>query len=291
MFSAFPCDVEKGQPALRENRQDSESRTPRAEFGSYLREFRELADMRQKDLAARLDWSVSKISMVERGDRGADEDFVRRADAVLGAGGELLARWREIIEYGLRRPVYLAQLAEVEQRADTLRYWQPIIIPGMLQTPEYARAVFQGKPHTAPEEVEQNVAARLERQRLLEREDRPAIWAILDELALIRPIGNETVMAGQMAHLVELDERPGINIRVLPRDSWLTTGLQGAFILASGPGMPDTAYLEAVTLGQITADGGRVRDVRSRYEMLHNEALSRRASVQLIREIAETWTK
>jgi hypothetical protein len=166
-----------------------------------------------------------------------------------------------------------------------------MIVPGMLQTPAYARAVFCGKPATTPEDVEQNVAARLERQRVLQRDNGPRIWVILDEVVLLRPVGSEAVMADQMAHLATLDEHPRINVRVLPRNSWLTTGLQGAFVLASGPGMPDTAYIESITLSQITADGGRIREIKSRYEMLHNEALPRRASLQLIREMAEQWTR
>lgn len=275
---------------MQNNDQEPALRTPRAEFGVHLREYRIMAGMRQNELAAVLGWSVSKISMVERGERRAAEDFARAADTALGANGGLLTRWRETMEHASRWPVWLAQLAEIEQQADTLRVWQPMIVPGMLQTPDYARAIFQGKPATTAEEVEQNVTARLERQHALRREGGPTIWAILDEGALTRPIGSETVMADQMVHLAELDERPGINVRILPRDSWLTTGLQGAFILAGGPGIPDTAYLEAVTIGQITADSGRVREVKSRYEMLHNEALPRRASLQLIREMAEKWT-
>ncbi|MEV4018958.1 helix-turn-helix transcriptional regulator [Nonomuraea angiospora] len=265
-------------------------KAPRAEFGVYLREYRKMAGKRQKELAIMLGWSISKISMVERGERPADEDFARAADAALGAGGELLGRWRETVEHASRWPVWLAQLAEIEQQADVLRLWQPMIVPGMLQTPEYARAVFRGKPATTPEDVEQNLTARLERQRVLQRGNGPTIWAILDEVVLIRPVGSEAVMADQMAHLASLDEHPRINVRVLPRTSWLTTGLQGAFVLASGPGMPDTAYIESITLSQITADGGRVREIKSRYEMLHNEALPRRASLQLIREMAEQWT-
>ncbi|MFG1709490.1 helix-turn-helix domain-containing protein [Nonomuraea sp. M3C6] len=265
-------------------------KAPRAEFGIHLREYRKAARKRQKELAAMLGWSVSKISMVERGERPADEDFARAADAALDADGGLLARWRETIEYSSRWPVWLARLAEIEQQADTLRLWQPLIVPGMLQTPEYARAIFRGKPATVPEEVEQNVAARMERQRVLHRDNGPTVWVILDEVVLGRPIGSEAVMAEQMAHLAALDEHPRINVRVLPRNSWLTTGLQGAFVLASGPEMPDMAYLESITLSQVTADSGRVREVKSRYETLHNEALPRWASLQLIGEMAEKWT-
>ncbi|MFI6316539.1 DUF5753 domain-containing protein [Nonomuraea sp. NPDC050556] len=178
---------------------------------------------------------------------------------------------------------------EIEQRSNMLRTWQPLIVPGMLQTPAYARAIFRGKPNTTAELVEQNVAARMDRQLVLRRENGPTLWAVLDEGVLTRPIGTEAVMAEQMTHLAALDDHPRVHIRILPHSSWLTTGLQGAFILASGPGMPDTAYLESITLSQITADADRVLETKSRYEMLHGDALSRRASLQLIEETAAQW--
>ncbi|MFF4625484.1 DUF5753 domain-containing protein [Nonomuraea jabiensis] len=187
-----------------------------------------------------LGWSVSKISMVERGERPADEDFAHTADAALGAGGGLLARWRETVEHASHWPAWLAQLAEIEQQADILRTWQPLIVPGLLQTQAYARAIFRGKPAITDEEVERNVAARMERQHVLYREVGPTLWATLDEGVLTRPTGSEAVMAEQMAQLAALDEHPRINVRVLPRNSWLTTGLQGACILAGWAG--DAGY-------------------------------------------------
>jgi hypothetical protein len=204
--------------------------------------------------------------------------------------GQTVACWRETVEHASRWPVWLAQLAEIEQQAGTLRTWQPLIVPGLLQTPEYARAIFSGKPGTTADEIERNVAARMERQRVVQREGGPTLWAILDEGVLTRPTGSEAVMAEQMTQLIALDEHPRVHVRVLPRNSWLTTGLQGAFILASGPGMPDMDYVESITMGQITAECGQVREVTLKYEMLHNEALPRRASLQLIREMAEKWT-
>ncbi|MET8867229.1 helix-turn-helix transcriptional regulator [Nonomuraea sp. NPDC004580] len=264
-------------------------KTPRTQFGCSLRECRISAGMRQKDLAAVLGWSVSKISMVERGERPADEDFARDADAALQADGALLALWRDTAHQAARWPVWLAQLVGIEQQAAMLRTWQPLIVPGMLQTPEYARAIFRGKPGTTPEVVEQNVADRMQRQDVLQRENGPTLWAVRDEGVLTRPIGAKAVMAEQMAHLLAFDDHPRVNVRILPRDSWLTTGLQGAFILLSGPRMPDMAYLESVTLSQITADADRVLETKSRYEMLHGDALSRRASLQLIEEIATQW--
>ncbi|MFI9552734.1 helix-turn-helix domain-containing protein [Nonomuraea endophytica] len=264
-------------------------KVPSVKFGTHLREYRIMAGKRQKQLAVMLGWSVSKISMIERGERRADEDFARAADTALAAGGGLLTRWRETIGQAGRFSIWLAQLVEIEQRADMLRAWEPLIVPGMLQTEQYARAIFRGRPEITPDVVEQSVAARLDRQRILEREKGPKLWVVLDEGVLTRPIGSEEIMAEQLAHLAGMDDHPRVHLRILPHNAWLTTGLQGAFMLAGGPAMPDTAYLESITLSQITADPSRVLDIKSRYEMLHGEALPRRASLQLIEEKAQRW--
>ncbi len=262
---------------------------PQEKFGISLRDYRNASGMRQRDLARALGWSVSKISMVERGERTASEDFARQADAALHAGGSLLAAWRETSEHAARWPTWLARLVEIEQQADMLRTWQPLIVPGLLQTESYARSIFRGKPGTTPDVVEGSVAARMDRQRFLGREDGPTLWVVLDEGVLSRPIESRAVMAEQVARLAELDDHPRVNIRVLPHESWLTTGLQGAFVLASGVKMPEMAYIESVTLSQITADAGRVLEIKSRFETLHGDALSRRASLQLIREREKQW--
>ncbi|NRQ30930.1 helix-turn-helix domain-containing protein [Nonomuraea sp. NN258] len=264
-------------------------KAPSVEFGVHLREYRIMAGKRQKELAVMLGWSVSKISMLERGERRADEEFARAADTALEAGGGLLTRWRETVEHAGRFSIWLAQLVEIEQRADMLRGWEPLIIPGMLQTEQYARAIFRGRPGITPDLVEQSVAARMDRQCILERENGPTLWVVLDEGVLTRPIGSEEVMAEQLAKLTAMDDHPRVHLHVLPHDAWLTTGLQGAFMLAGGPEMPDTAYIESITLSQITAEPSRVLDVKSRYEMLHGEALPRRASLQLIEEKAKRW--
>ncbi|WP_281367903.1 helix-turn-helix domain-containing protein [Nonomuraea typhae] len=265
-------------------------RSPRRKFGAYLREYRTAVDMRQKDLADALGWSLSKISMVERGERPADEEFARQADRALQAGGALLALWRETADSAARWPVWVARLVEIEQRADMLRVWQPLLVPGLLQTEEYARAVFRGKPGTTPDLVEKDVATRMERQSIIKAESGPILRVVLDEGVLTQPIGSEAVMAEQMAHLAAMDEHPRVNIHVLPRDSWVTTGLQGSFILASMSGMPDMAYIESITLSQITADAAYVLETKSRFEVLHGDALSRRASLQLIKEMERRWT-
>ncbi|MFB9965109.1 helix-turn-helix domain-containing protein [Sinosporangium siamense] len=273
----------------RDSEQESALVAPRVRFGTALRDLRKATGMRQRDLAATLGWSVSKVSMVERGERPADEEFVREADAALQADGQLVSAWQEASEHAARWPTWLAQWVEIERAAHTLRTWQPLIVPGLLQTEDYARAIFSGKPGITADMVEANVAARMERQHVLDREDGPMIWAVLDEGVLTRPIGSRAVMAGQMARLATLTGHPRVTVQILLQDSWLTTGLQGAFVLANGQSIPDMAYIESVTMSQITADPGRVMETRSRYDMIHGDAQPRRASLNLIRETERQW--
>ncbi|MEU4536379.1 helix-turn-helix transcriptional regulator [Streptosporangium sp. NPDC023825] len=263
---------------------------PDLKFGVILREHRKAAGMRQKDLADKLGWSISHVSMVERGERPAKEDFASSVDPALNAGGALLAAWRKAQEQAARLPLWFRRWVEIEQSADALRTWQPLIIPGLLQTVDYARALLGGKPGVNLDRVEASLAARIDRQHILGREDPPMLWVILDEGVLTRPVGDKAVMAGQMDHLLAMAERPRIVIRVLPRDSWNTTGLLGAFVIARGRDMPDMAYVESAAHGQVTGDPDDVTEITARYEMIHGEAQSQRASCDLIREARKQWT-
>ncbi|MEU7003066.1 helix-turn-helix transcriptional regulator [Nonomuraea sp. NPDC046570] len=277
--------------AVQGDEQESALVEPRLDFGAALREFRISAGIRQKDLGRSLGWSLSKISMIERGERTADEEFARGADRVLGADGALTAAWRDATMYAARLPAWFHRWVEVEQEAHTLRTWEPLIVPGLLQTEEYARAIFSGRPRNTSAQIEASVSARMERQLILDRENAPTLRVILDEGVLKRSLGSREVMAGQMTHLIAMAERPHVTVHVLPQDSWLSTGLLGAFTLASSPRMPDMAYAEAATQGQISADPDRVAEVTARFETLHGDALSQRASLDLIRETEQQWKK
>lgn len=246
--------------------------------------------MRQKDLAAILGWSVSQISMIERGERAAKEEFASKVDEVLNAGGALLSAWRKANEQATRLPTWFRRWVEIEQSADALRTWQPLIVPGLLQTADYARALLSGKPGVTHDRVETSLAARIDRQHILDREDPPMLWVVLDEGVLTRPVGNKAVMAGQMDHLLAMAERPRVTVQVLPRDSWNTTGLMGAFAIARGRNMPEMAYAESSVYAQVTGDPDEVAEITARYETIHGEAQTQRASSDLIRETRKQWT-
>jgi len=262
---------------------------PRADFGIRLREYREAANLRQRELGEQLFVSGSMVGMVERGERSANEEFVRKADEILDAEGALLAVWNSVSEQAARLPAWFLRWVEVERSARLLRTWQPLIVPGLLQTEEYARAILSAAPGATHEQVDAHVIARLERQAILSAKGGPMLRVILDEGVLLRPLGSEAVMARQMAHLLTAGERLNISVHVIPMISLSAAGLQGAFTLAEGPLIPPMAYLEATTLGHTTSDPTLVASTEARFDAINAEALPATASNDLIRKAAHQW--
>jgi len=259
------------------------------DFGATLNAYRRAAGIRQRDLGNMLGWSHSLISMIERGERAASEDFARKADTVLKAENALISAWQTAAEQAARLPSWFLKWVEVERSARLLRTWQPLIVPGLLQTENYARAIFSGAPGITSDQVADNATARIARQHILHGKDAPMLRVVLDEGVLLRPIGSEAVMAEQMLYLMAMSEKPNITVQVLPLRAWLTTGLQGAFILADGPAIAPMAYMEAATQSHITAEPNRVAAVATRFDAINGDALSRHASQNLIREAAQQW--
>ncbi|GAT65063.1 XRE family transcriptional regulator [Planomonospora sphaerica] len=267
------------------------STSPIALFGYELRRHRQEAGLSQAKLASRAGYALGTISMAETGRRPPTEDFARRCDEVLGADGALI-RIKEMIDnLASRLPAWFRPWVEIEQAAESLRTWEPLIVPGLLQTADYARVLFAGEPRSSAESVEKDVAARLERQRILEREDPPMLWAVVDEGVLHRRIGDEAVMAAQLDHLLETARLPHVTVQVLPFDAGSTVGLMGAFVVAQVRGLANTVYLETAGQGQVTDRPDDVADIVVKYEAIRTEALPQRASLKLIQEMRDRWTR
>ncbi|MBG0816171.1 helix-turn-helix transcriptional regulator [Planomonospora sp. ID82291] len=267
------------------------STSPTALFGYELRRHRQEAGLSQAKLAGRAGYALGTISMAETGRRPPTEDFARRCDEVLGADGALI-RIKEMIDnLASRLPAWFRPWVEIEQAAESLRTWEPLIVPGLLQTADYARALFTGEPRSSAEGVEKDVAARLERQRILEREEPPMLWAVIDEGVIHRRIGDETVMAAQLDHLLETARLPHVTVQVLPSDAGSTVGLRGAFVVAQVRGLANTVYLETAGQGQVTDRPDDVADIVITYEAIRTEALPQRASLKLIEEMRDRWTR
>ncbi|MDG4793206.1 DUF5753 domain-containing protein [Micromonospora sp. WMMD1082] len=186
---------------------------------------------------------------------------------------------------------WFREWAEFEQKASSLRWYEPLLVPGLLQTEAYARAVLTTGGLLPPVEVEEIVAARLARQRVLEREIPLQLVAVIDEVVLRRRVGGDrAVMAGQLTHLADQGERENVQVRVIPAESPWHTGLAGPFVLGRTPDGAEAAYLDNQLRGQVVTERADLASLGARWESVTGEALPRRRSIELIREVATTWS-
>jgi transcriptional regulator with XRE-family HTH domain len=269
-------------------RRDPES-DPKAFLGRELARARKAASFSSQDaLAARLGFDRTVIAKAETGDRVPTPDVLSAWCDACNLDVELFERMAAMA----RRtdgpiPSWFESWLEAERHAHTLRIWQPLIIPGLFQTAEYARALFVAAGEDA-ERADELVTARMERQSILDRPDPPHVVAVLDEAALRRLIGTSAVMHDQLAHLAAMSERPYISVEIVPSSTGANAGLSGGFQLASCEGAPDTVRMEAVE--DVTAETrSLVRRATVIIDLVRGDALPRTASRTLILEAAEQW--
>lgn len=257
-------------------------------FADELQAARAKAGMSRDELAPRINYSASLIGMIETGRRVPTLDFARRCDTAFGLPGTF-----ERIQQHLRTapfPSWFRPFAQHEAEAAALRTFQLVLVPGLLQIGDYARAVLSTRIGATEDEIEQLVAARLERQAILDRDEPPLLWVIVDEGVLHRPVGGREVMCAQLEHLVEMVQRPNIVIQVIPRDVGAHEGLAGSFVIADFANTPSIVYLETALTGMTVERPEDVTAVTLAYDTLKTEALPRAASLELLREVAKAWT-
>jgi transcriptional regulator with XRE-family HTH domain len=273
---------------------DAEAGTsPLAVFGAELRHWRTAAGLSQEQLGDRIGYSGAQVGAVETARRMPGADFTQRCDAELDTGGAL-ARLLDRLKGLLRNQAYPAWFRgwpNVEREAATLRWWEPMVVPGLLQTREYAQAILGVQPGVTEDRLEELVAARLERQTVLAGEPPPFLWCLLDEGVLHRCVGSPKVTHDQLAHLVEMSGLAQVTVQVVPSSAGAHAGMLGNFVIAGLGEAPSIVYLDTAAAGQIVETPGVVDQVTLVWEALRSEALPRVASRDLIAKIAEEkWT-
>jgi hypothetical protein len=207
---------------------------------------------------------------------------------VLEFGPEVISRILEDLVTGEVSPEWTGKWLYVEKKADTLLSFEHSIVPGLLQTEDYARAVLQYL-HNAPLDVEEVLRARMERQqRVLGRDDPPTAVFIMDEQALRREVGGPEVMSGQLLHLVELSGRPNVIIQVVPAGAGYHPGLAGAFMIAKFDGT-EVGFADDTLKGQVIEEHDQVSTLSRAWENIRALALPQAASIELIAKVAEQW--
>ena len=269
--------------------------SPRAVFGAMLRHYRVTAGLTQDQVGALAHVSGKLISAYENGWRVPTKPTTSDIDAVPGLDthGALSELWNQF-EEGMNYQAYpdwFQDWPEKEAAATTLRGFEPLIVPGLLQTDMYARAVFGARIGATDEELEELVAARLKRQEILAGPDRPRLWVILDEWVLRRPVGGRHVVLEQVNHLIEAAQRPNVVLELIPVDAGAHEGLYGGgFAIADFDDAPSIAYQESAVQGQIVHDVEHVRTLMARWTTLGTEALPRKVSITRLEEAAKSWT-
>ena len=269
--------------------------TPLGVFGAELRFYRTNAGLSQTELAAKVNVSHDVISKIETGDRPPAEDFPGRLDAVpeLDTREGLGRLWGQLRK-GLRHrayPGWFGRWADIEAEATALRSYEPLLVPGLLQTQDYARAILAVRPGGDEDDLDEQVAARMERQAIVERPGGPHLWCVLDEGVLRRPVGGGKIMRTQLERLAVQAEGAKTTVQVIPAAAGAHAGLLGAFVLAELDGGSATVYLETSAEGQVTENPSVTAHVALRFDRLRSEALPRGASRDLIKKVAEEqWT-
>jgi transcriptional regulator with XRE-family HTH domain len=256
-------------------------------LGERLRRARIAAGFSSQDaLAGKLGFDRTVITKGETGDRVPTPDVLAAWCEACGLDPELYGDLAELARSSDGPiPTWFEDYLEAERDAHTLRIWQPLIVPGPLQTADYARALFIAARHD-PSKVEEMVTARLARQRVFERADPPHTVVVLDESVLRHLIGSPAVMHDQMMHLAEIADR--LQIQIVPAARGGNAGLSGGFTIASCDGAPDVLRMEAVE--DVTEERRPlVRHAALVFDLVRGDALPCDQSRTLIVEAAEQW--
>ncbi|MEU7179831.1 MULTISPECIES: helix-turn-helix domain-containing protein [Streptomyces] len=264
------------------------SSSPRAMLGAELRHQREKAGLSQEQLGSPLFVSGSFIGQLEAGTRRMRMEYALRIDEVLKTDGYFERNCKAATKS--KYPDHFAEAADAEAVAVTIKEYTPLLIPGLLQTEAYARAVFRAYHPTAPEEeIDELVSARLERAQILDNPTNPLFWPVIDEAVLRRSVGGPAVMAEALRHIASLIRRHRIIVQVMPFSAGAHMALEGPVKLMTFTDAPPLAYLQGLSTGRLVDDPAAVAQYELSYDLVGAIALSPEASLALIESAAEAF--
>jgi len=253
-------------------------------FGRQLKLFRERAGMDRAQLGSLTGYSASTIASFEQGRRVPPPKFIDRADEVLDAGGVLSASKEEVAR--AQYPAFFRDAARLEAEAVELHAYDTQLVNGLLQTEEYARAVFaMWQPLLDEALMEQRVAARLARQEIFSRRQVPHLSFVIEEAVLLRPLGGEAVWRGQLEHLMLMAEKRNVVIQVMPLSRQEHAGLAGPFTLMEAKDGRRIAYTEVQGDSRVHTERHKVRDLERTYGILRAQAHTPTESLVLIEKL------
>ncbi|MCZ4608744.1 helix-turn-helix transcriptional regulator [Streptomyces sp. Lzd4kr] len=260
-------------------------------FGAELKRRRENAGITQVELGSRVFVSGGYIGQFEQAIRKPQRDVAERIDESLQTDGIFERMWRRLIN-DRRYADYFARAAELERLATKICEFAPALVPGLLQTAEYARAVTLAMNPFAPDEhIGDRVSGRLERQKILKDATRPVYWVVLHEGVLRIPVGGPEVMATQLERGAAMARERTVLVQVLPYAAGAYALMTGSLKLMEFDDAPPTAYTEAVYSGDLLDDPAVVKRAYEAYDLIRAAALSPEASLALVESAAEDYRR
>ncbi|WP_298564029.1 helix-turn-helix domain-containing protein [Streptomyces luteogriseus] len=252
--------------------------------GRQLKLRREAVGMRAAEFAVAVGYGEDLVYKVEGGKRIPRQEYLDKADEVLGAGGLVAAAWEDVKR--VRYPKRVRELGKLEGRAVEIALYECHIIPGLLQTPEHARAVIgAAQPPYSPDDVERMVAARLARQSVFERSPAPALSFVLEEGVLRRPIGGRMVWRQQLERLLEVGRLHNVVLQAMPMDCDSHSGLDGRIELLKFPDGTAVGRSDGAFNGRPVHELKHLRILELRYGTIRAQALSPRESLAFIEQL------
>ena len=253
-------------------------------FGQVVKVHRERAGMTQKQLAKLVFCSDSLISAIENGTKPAKQDLVERIDTELKADGVIVAV-HPITELGGYPSEFVASQ---ESEASKISDWESKFIPGLLQTPEYARAVMRAaRPRDTDESIDSDVQSRITRQEVLSRDNPPMAWFVIDESTLYRTFGGRDVMRGQLAKLEKMSIMPSVVIQVMRFSAVDHPGNEGSLRIIEFTDSLPIWYTEQWSTGKMTEEAVEVTAAMTYFDLIRASAMSPGQSTRFIASVRE----
>ncbi|MFD7081137.1 helix-turn-helix domain-containing protein [Streptomyces sp. NPDC002181] len=255
-----------------------------AALGRQLKAWRESAGMRAAEFGAAIQYGEDQVRKVEAGKRIPRPEYLDRADEVLGAGGKITAMKADLEQ--VRYPKRIRDLKRKEAKAVEIGTYNNHNIYGLLQTEEYARALFRTmRPAYTPDEMERMVSGRMARQSIFQRSPGPALSFVQEEVTLRRPIGGTMVLRRQLEHLLEVVQLPNIEFQVMPTDRDDHAGMEGLIELLKFADGSAVGRADGVFYGRPVSDPRQLRILELRYGIIRAQALTPRESRAFIEEL------
>ncbi|MFD7918394.1 Scr1 family TA system antitoxin-like transcriptional regulator [Streptomyces sp. NPDC059740] len=253
-------------------------------YGKLVRLFRDRAGLSRQQLADKVGYSCETVASIEQGRRPAKAAFTQAAERVLEAAGTLSALQREVDHAKL--PQFFQDFALVETEALSRASFDPLLVPGLLQTEDYSREVFNGHcPQLDAETLDQRLEGRIGRQSLLTRTPTAELSFIIGEAALRNPLGGRATMLEQLEHILATARQRHVQVQVMPTVSGFHQGLNGPMVLVVTATHDHVAYFESQGVGTLVTEVPKVSAFELRYGKLRSQALSTDESARFIERL------